>query len=237
MKIPRFISNILIRRGFNRLRRELQRTKHEAWSVQRTMDFLFSRPGDLIRPWQFRGEMEQLADELSDRKPSTIVEIGTANGGTLFMASRVAADDALLVSIDLPEGPYGGGYPESKIPVYKSFARAGQRIELIRDDSHDPRTYEQLISLLGTRRIDYLFIDGDHTYEGAKQDFENYSKLVAPGGLIVFHDIVVHPDLSTNVNKLWMELKEKYTHREFVRDWGQRRFGIGVLHADEKFFA
>ncbi len=208
----------------------MERTKNEQWNAARTMDFLFSKPGDLIRPWQFREEMEQLAAELEKLRPSTVVEIGTANGGTLFMASRLAADDALLVSIDLPEGPYGGGYPAMKIPVYKSFARSRQRIELIRDDSHAQHTYDNLVSLLGGRKIDYLFIDGDHSYAGVKQDFEKFSPLVAPGGMIVFHDIVVHPDPTTDVYRLWFELKEKYSHKEFVKDWNQRCFGIGVLY-------
>jgi len=41
--------------------------------------------------------------------------------------------------------------------------------------------------------LDFLFIDGDHTYEGVKRDFEMYSPLVRNGGIIAFHDIVKHP--------------------------------------------
>ena len=40
-------------------------------------------------------------------------------------------------------------------------------------------------------KIDFLFIDGDHSYEGVKSDFELYSKILTPGGLIVIHD--THP--------------------------------------------
>ncbi|TND05913.1 MAG: O-methyltransferase-like protein [Bacteroidetes bacterium] len=207
----------------------MDKTRNEDWPAKRTMDFLFSKPAELITPWQFREEMEQLADELEKLRPQVVVEIGTANGGTLFMASRVAADDALLISIDLPQGPYGGGYPEWKVPVYNSFSRRKQKIELVRDDSHAAHTFENLKKSLGGKPIDYLFIDGDHSYAGVKQDFEMYSPLVRPGGIIVFHDIVTHPDESTNVYKLWNELKTGYEYREFVKDWNQKCFGIGLI--------
>jgi len=37
-------------------------------------------------------------------------------------------------------------------------------------------------------KIDLLFIDGDHSYEGVKLDFELYSKILNPNGLILIHD-------------------------------------------------
>lgn len=38
------------------------------------------------------------------------------------------------------------------------------------------------------RRIDVLFIDGDHTYEGCLDDWKNFSPFVKPGGVVYFHD-------------------------------------------------
>ena len=37
----------------------------------------------------------------------------------------------------------------------------------------------------------FLLIDADHSYEGVRRDFEAWSPLVAPGGLIVFHDYLM----------------------------------------------
>jgi len=37
-------------------------------------------------------------------------------------------------------------------------------------------------------KIDFLFIDGDHSYEGVKTDFELYSKIISDNGVIVLHD-------------------------------------------------
>jgi predicted O-methyltransferase YrrM len=38
--------------------------------------------------------------------------------------------------------------------------------------------------------LQFLFIDGDHSYEGAKRDFERWGALVEPGGHLLFHDAV-----------------------------------------------
>jgi hypothetical protein len=37
-------------------------------------------------------------------------------------------------------------------------------------------------------QIDFLFIDGDHSYEGVKKDFDLYSNIITPKGMIVIHD-------------------------------------------------
>ena len=36
--------------------------------------------------------------------------------------------------------------------------------------------------------FDFIFIDGDHTYEAVKKDYEDWLSLIAPGGYIAFHD-------------------------------------------------
>ena len=64
------------------------------------------------------------------------------------------------------------------------------------------------IRALADTHIDFLFIDGDHTYEGVKSDFEMYSPLVRSGGLIALHDIVPGPEGCVGgVPKYWSELK------------------------------
>jgi len=59
-----------------------------------------------------------------------------------------------LISIDLPGGPFGGGYPAWKIPLYKSFARyPTQRIHLLRCDSHDQKTLEMVRGFLAAESL------------------------------------------------------------------------------------
>jgi predicted O-methyltransferase YrrM len=199
-------------------------------SVEGVIDFLYSDRAHPITPWQVRYEMEQLARLLAERKPRTLLEIGTANGGTLFVHARLASEDALLISIDLPGGAFGGGYPEWRVPLYKSFRLRGQQMTLLREDSHATKTHEMLSEILDGRRFDYCFIDGDHSYDGVKQDFELCRSLAAPGALIAFHDIVKHHDKSCRVFDFWQELKHCYPHAEIIEGPHQTWAGIGCIY-------
>jgi len=149
-------------------------------------------------------------------------------GETLFLFTRVASKDATIISIDLPGGRWS--YPRWMMPLLKSLKMEQQEIHLIRADFHNPETLNKVKNILGNKMIDFLFIDGDHSYEGVKMDFEMYSPLVRKGGIIAFHDIVEFPPgTGCEVNRFWNEIKRKYRHLEIVKDYGQKWAGIGVL--------
>ncbi|NIQ14123.1 MAG: class I SAM-dependent methyltransferase, partial [Candidatus Dadabacteria bacterium] len=160
----------------------------------------------------------------------SILEIGTANGGTLFLFSKILKNNSTIISIDLPGGEYGGGYPFYKVPLYKSFINDNQRLFLIRANSQNINTLKRVKKYLNGEKIDLLFIDADHSYNGVKNDFEIYRNLVKDGGIIAFHDIVKHKDrINSEVDIFWNEIKKQYEHIEFVRNWDQGWGGIGVL--------
>ena len=81
-------------------------------------------------------------------------------------------------------------------------------------------------------KFDVIFIDGDHTYDGVKKDFELYSDLINKGGIICFHDIwdtEEHHRQGCYVDKFWNEIKENYRYDELgkeIKTWG----GIGILY-------
>ena len=183
-----------------------------------------------IAPSQVRSEITQLLKLLASRPPMTVLEIGTYKGGTFFLFSRVASPEAMLVSLDLPRDPSGLGYAPWQGRLFRSFALERQRIELVLADSHQERTVEQVRQLLNGRSVDFLFIDGDHGYDGVKNDFNLYSPLVADDGVIAFHDIVPGlPDRVGGVPQFWQEMKRKHHVKEFVESWSQGAFGIGVI--------
>lgn len=195
------------------------------------LNFSLNSLAEFIKPSQVRDEILELLKILNNIKPKVVLEIGTANGGTLFLLSHVASRDATLISVDLPAGMFGGGYPTWKIPLYKSFALSNQKIHLIRADSHSQSTLERVKSILNGKEIDFLFIDGDHTYEGVKKDFKMCSPLVKNGGIIAFHDIVPGPKENVGgVPKFWQEIKDRYEAREIVKDWNQGGYGIGLVY-------
>jgi predicted O-methyltransferase YrrM len=193
--------------------------------------FTFNDCAGLIKPGQVQSEISGLLEMINRMELKVILEIGTANGGTLFLFSHMASEGATIISIDLPGGRFGGGYPAWRTLLYKSFALPGRRLCLLRADSHKGDTLEQVKAILAGREIDFLFIDGDHTYEGVKMDFEMYSPSVKKGGIVAFHDIVTHPsETGCEVSKLWEEMKSRYNHLELVKDQSQNWAGIGIIY-------
>lgn len=198
-------------------------------SISTAVEFVEHDCNQVFRPLQVHSEIVSLLKYVKKAKPKVMVEIGTANGGTLLSLIKATAPQK-IVSIDLPAGQFGGGYAWYKIPLFKSFVQGGQQLHLIRGDSHQKSTKQQLANILHGEQIDFLLIDGDHTYEGVKQDFEMYAPLVKKGGLIAFHDIVPHAkELNCGVDKLWNELVKQYPHQTFVENWKQGLCGIGVI--------
>lgn len=211
--------------------RRLQTQAAQLKSNESAVDFVFNFRHFGIRfpPSQVREEITGFLNLLSQRPPSTMLEVGTNKGGTFFLFTRVATPDAFLLTMDLPPAQ-SIDYPAWREPLYRAFARDRQRIELLREDSHARPALEKMRSLLGGRDLDVLFIDGDHSYEGVKKDFEMYSSLVSPGGIIAFHDIVPGPEINVGgVPRFWNEIKQTRRAIEFVKDWNQRGWGIGVL--------
>jgi predicted O-methyltransferase YrrM len=199
-------------------------------SSEELVDFDFTAAGGFLQLSQVRPEIIQLTALVEKQRPKTVVEIGTAHGGTLFLWCSLAHSEATIVSIDLPGGIHGGGYPYWKSWIYHRFACASQKLHLIRGDSQNPQTIAQLKSLLPDGKVDFLFIDGNHTYEGVRADFQNYSPLVSRGGMVVFHDICkVRSALNCHVDVFWNEIKKEHRYQEFVADANQGGCGIGVL--------
>ncbi|PYU84138.1 MAG: methyltransferase [Acidobacteria bacterium] len=191
-------------------------------------DFCFHYP---IRPQQVPEELIHLFEIVSALQVKNALEIGTWSGGTLFMTCRVADQDATVISVDLPGGRFGGGYVWPRKFVYSKFTKNNQALHLLRRDSHDPNTRGLVRSLLRDKPLDFLFVDGDHTYSGVRADFELYAPLVRGGGIVGFHDIVKHaPQMECEVDRFWNEIKPRYRHVEIIKDPLQGWAGIGLLY-------
>lgn len=182
---------------------------------------------------QVPSELTALGGIISELRPKRALEIGTAHGGTLFFLTRLARPSATIVSVDLPGGRFGGGYGPWRQRFFQRFARRGQRLHLLRGDSHSGEMLSRVKAALRGEPLDYLFIDGDHTYEGVKQDFEMYRPLVRSGGIVALHDIAEHPPAKEcEVSEFWSTLKVRFRHREIIENREQGWAGIGVLYVD-----
>jgi predicted O-methyltransferase YrrM len=184
----------------------------------------------LIVPLQVPSEIARALEVVEALEPRVILEIGTARGGTFFLLSRAAAESCYLISLDLPQGPWGGGYAAWKRSLFRRLLRRGQKADFVRADSHSDESLEQVRRLLRGRQLDVLFIDGDHSYEGVKRDCEMYSPLLRPGGLVIFHDVAKHAaELRCHVHRFWHEVRISGKSMEIIADPDQGWAGIGLL--------
>ena len=169
-----------------------------------------------------------LLDLLDHEHVETILEIGTFLGGTAMVwASVVSINSGKVICVDLPiEGKrqFEGGKWE-------------RYISGVWGNSHTSEIVNRVEQVLNGQLADFLFIDGDHSYEGVKQDFEKFSPFVKSKGLIGFHDIrdtefhrnLPPPDGPVEVCKFWDEIKDKYEHWELLDPTDATYMGIGVI--------
>jgi len=166
---------------------------------------------------QERSEIIRFGKLLERTKPKRSLEIGTNYGGTLFLLCAVSPPGAKIISVDLKSGPFGGGYPRRKIPLFRRFPKSGQELYLIQADSHSEETKQRVLRILADGQLDYLFLDGDHTYSGVQRDFEMYAPLVRSGGIVAFHDIVTYnQETQCEVARFWAEIKKHYRYQEII---------------------
>jgi len=99
--------------------------------------------------------------------------------------------------------------------------------DFIHGDSKKEETLNKLKNWLNGRKIDLLFIDGDHSYEGVKTDYELYSPLAK---IVALHDIHTNHKLHLGVLKFWKELnKKRMLEFRYIEDVGYYGDGIGVI--------
>jgi len=207
----------------------LARRVRDLGSVSPATALAFARAEPSISPNQKEVEILWLLERLAACPPRAVLEIGTDRGGTLFLWTRVAARDAVLLSVDIQKMVGRLGRLSPFALVRRSFRLGRQRIVLVDNaDSRDAQTVDRVKAVLDGRPVDFLFLDGDHRYESVRRDFELYEPLVRPGGIIALHDISSKTTHDTEgTAAFWAELKQTNAVEELIAD-GAPGYGIGV---------
>ncbi len=227
------LQNAYDRLHIEKIRRALRNSSFPQEVAPAVDEVMTGDMGKAIRPMQVQSELRELIELVAQCRPRTVLEIGTARGGTLLLLSRFAAPDAKIVSVDLPFGRNGGGYPRWKAAYYAEFPFPDQTLELIRGDSHAASTLETVRQAFAGAPVEFMLIDADHSYEGVKADFEAYRTLAAPGCIIALHDVLPNEeDPSIDVNRFWRELKQdrNLSTEEIIEDPEQGAYGIGIVN-------
>ncbi len=172
---------------------------------------------------QIPSEITNLAKRVAALKPANILEIGTYRGGTLFLWSQLASKR--VISCDISDLN-----PQRKL--FEQFAppKSSCQVKLVCGDSHDAGFAAQVEKMFDGEKVDFLFIDGDHTSAGVQRDYELYHSMVRPGGLIAFHDIVESQPFPDNqVYEFWKVLRPTVSFKEYIDNANQCGYGIGVV--------
>lgn len=139
-------------------------------------------------PSQSHWELNELLLDVERISPRIVLEIGVHMGGSLRVWKEAFKTD-LAIGVNTTD----------EMPDKTGFS-------IVIGDSHAEDTLDTVMHKLNGRMVDFLFIDGDHLYEGVKKDFEMYSPLVRAGGIVGFHDVVLRGNDVCEAYRFWAEV-------------------------------
>ena len=190
--------------------------------------------GGLHRNWS--GHLPFARDLVASLRPRLLVELGTHYGKSYFGFCQSVAEagyPCTCYAVDTWAGDsHSLAYGEE---VYTSVQRYNS--ERYESFSHLLRsTFDGALSSFSEASIDLLQIDGIHTYDAVRHDFDTWYPKVAPGGIVLLHDTGErHADF--RFRRLWEELAREHDAFEFthsrglgvIRKPGGRRAYGGIL--------
>jgi hypothetical protein len=170
-------------------------------------------------------------DLVRNVRPAKIVELGTHNGHSFFSFCQAVKDGYLnteLYAIDTWKGDEQAGFYDQSVWLnvnrIKDTFYSSIRINLVR------KSFDEAVDDFRDKSIDILHIDGCHTYEAVKNDFERWVGKVKDNGIVLFHDTKeIHDDYG--VFRLWDELGKQYKTIDFYHS-----HGLGILFKSDEGF-
>lgn len=171
-------------------------------------------------------ELSSLIQLLKDKGVKRYLEVGARDGDTFHEIMSNLPTGSLGVALDLPGGLWGRTTSQIKLVLAcENLNTLGYSVKCVFGDSSDKSVVDKIQNMAP---FDAILIDGDHTYEGVKTDYENYKDL-AP--IIIFHDIVGTGNVENIHNRkvevpvLWNEIKDE-TSIEYIDP--ECTMGIGI---------
>ena len=185
-------------------------------------------PASIEHPDAWCGHLPFAAWLIKLTVPKVFVELGTHSGNSYFSFCQTVSENGLptkCYAIDTWQGEEHAGFYGDEVfhqvnghnqAHYADFSR------LLR------MSFDAALSCFSDGSIDLLHIDGLHTYDAVKHDFETWLPKLSPGAVVLFHDTNVR-ERGFGVWKLWEELHDLYPNNlEFIHS-----HGLGVLQLDD----
>ena len=164
-------------------------------------------------------------------RPRTYVELGTHYGASFFAVCQAIEEfkiDCTPVAVDLWIGDeHAGHYKEEVYDTFKwvhqqKYGGIGQQLR---------KDFNEAAKDFGDNSIDLIHIDGLHTYEAVKNDYETWLPKLSTNGVILFHDTTVQ-ERGFGVWKLWDEIKEKQVSFNFTHTHGLGIIALGQANTN-----
>jgi GT2 family glycosyltransferase/glycosyltransferase involved in cell wall biosynthesis len=160
-------------------------------------------------------------------KPKIFVELGTHKGDSYCAFCQAVSTlglDTACYAVDTWEGDEHAGFYGSEIleelktyhdSIYKGFSQLIQS------------RFEEALDHFSDGSIDLIHIDGCHTYDAVKHDYEAWLPKMSQRGVVLLHDVNVH-EKNFGVWKFWKVISEHYPSFEFKHGYGLGVLAVGV---------
>lgn len=212
--------------GHGRNEREEGQTKQQSTPMEwryNNPSFEVDRLQPAVQESPWGGHRKFAYDLVSALRPESIVELGAFVGASLFAFGQAIKDSHLSTSLtavdtwlgDDHAGYYGDGVFQFVQEVSSSIF-SEQKIRLLR------KTFLEARADVPDNSVSILHIDGLHTYEAVREDFETWLCKVAPDGIVLFHDVATDQEFGSVT--YWREISQRYPSLTF-----HHSHGLGVL--------
>ena len=197
--------------------------------IQFLTDFIYPSYWELsdLTPSAWVGHLPFMFCLVDLFKPRRFVELGSHYGASFFafcQAARRGGISTEAIAVDCWQGDEHAGFYDDAVfqqfkYILKKYSDIGSYLRMYFNDA--AKYFEK-------NSIDLIHIDGLHTYEAVKEDYNTWLPKMSERGLMIFHDINVH-ERDFGVWRFWKEIKQIHQTMEFYHS-----HGLGIAYVGDK---